>query len=295
MGSSIDLRLAVPAAAAWIAAAVFLARLEALPGVALVSWIAAVLLLLVGRRQRFRGAVILAVCCGAVALVLTSAAVHAEGRRPDVLVAALDASRALDARVVTTATLTDGPVAATLVALEGERPVTGLSVPVLVFDATSDPPGSPIAIGTELRISGAFQSTPPDDDVSYLVFAERPAEIVGGAPGWLAWAGELRTGFVTLATGLPGDGALLLPGLAIGDTTAVTNSLDEAMKASSLSHLTAVSGDTARNTGETHITQQVRATGPIYGPSSAGSGAVSVAKPTGELCTTLPLEPAVFG
>jgi competence protein ComEC len=242
MDSPLDLRLAVPAASAWVAAAVCLAHPETLPVAALVGWIVAVVLLLVGRRQRYRGVVILSVCCGAVALVLTSAAAHAEGRRPDVLVAALDATPVVDARVVTTATLTDGPVAATLVALEGESPVTGLSVPVLVFGATSDPPGSPIAIGTELRISGAFQSTPPADDVSYLVFAEHPAEIVDGVPGWLAWAGELRTGFTGLVTTLPGDGALLLPGLAIGDTTAVTESLDTAMKASSLSHLTAVSG-----------------------------------------------------
>jgi competence protein ComEC len=237
-----DLRLAVPAAAAWIAAAVCLAHLDALPVVALVGWTLAVVLLILARRQTFRGAVTVAVCCGAVALVLTSAAVHAEGRRPPVLAAALDAAPVLDARAVTTATLGDGPVGATLIALEGETVVTGLSVPVLIFDAAPASSTSPIPIGSELRISGAFQPTPSADDVSYLVFAEQPGEIVAGAPGWLAWAADLRTGFTALATNLPGDGALLLPGLAIGDTTAVTESLDEAMKASSLSHLTAVSG-----------------------------------------------------
>ena len=36
-----------------------------------------------------------------------------------------------------------------------------------------------------------------------------------------------------------------MPGLAIGDTSAVGDALDDAMKASSLSHLTAVSGPTA--------------------------------------------------
>jgi competence protein ComEC len=237
-----DLRLAMPAAAAWIAAAVCLAYLDALPVVALVGWSLAMVLLILARRRMFRGAATVAVCCGAVALVLTSAAVHAEGRRPSALAAALDAAPVLEARVVTSATLGDGPAGATLVALEGETPVTGLSVPVLIFDAAPASSTSPIPIGTELRISGAFQPTPPADDVSYLVFAEQPGEIVAGAPGWLAWAADLRTGFTTLATNLPGDGALLLPGLAIGDTTAVTESLDEAMKASSLSHLTAVSG-----------------------------------------------------
>ncbi|MDP3208146.1 MAG: ComEC/Rec2 family competence protein, partial [Rhodoglobus sp.] len=41
---------------------------------------------------------------------------------------------------------------------------------------------------------------------------------------------------------LPGDGGDLLGGLAIGDTSAVDDDLDRAMKQSSLSHLTAVSG-----------------------------------------------------
>ena len=41
---------------------------------------------------------------------------------------------------------------------------------------------------------------------------------------------------------MPGDGGDLLPGLSIGDTSAVSPTLDAAMKTSSLSHLTAVSG-----------------------------------------------------
>nr|WP_276512192.1 ComEC/Rec2 family competence protein [Cryobacterium roopkundense] len=58
----------------------------------------------------------------------------------------------------------------------------------------------------------------------------------------LSWANALRSGFSRAASTLPGDGATLLPGLAIGDTSAVTPALDDAMKGSSLSHLTAVSG-----------------------------------------------------
>jgi competence protein ComEC len=42
--------------------------------------------------------------------------------------------------------------------------------------------------------------------------------------------------------GLPVPGAELIAGIAVGDTSAVTPELDAAMKASSLSHLTAVSG-----------------------------------------------------
>jgi competence protein ComEC len=60
--------------------------------------------------------------------------------------------------------------------------------------------------------------------------------------GPVAWAGELRAGFRDLVSGLPGQGAGLLPGLAIGDTSAVDGELDASMKGSSLTHLTAVSG-----------------------------------------------------
>jgi len=81
-----DLRLAVPAAAAWIAAAVFLAFPGAMPAVACGGWMLAVALLVVGRRQRFRGAVMVAVCCGAVALVLTSAVVVVPDGQPKELV-----------------------------------------------------------------------------------------------------------------------------------------------------------------------------------------------------------------
>ena len=58
----------------------------------------------------------------------------------------------------------------------------------------------------------------------------------------LAATDELRRAFLATATDLPDPGGGLLPGLAIGDTTAVGGELDAAMKASSLSHLTAVSG-----------------------------------------------------
>jgi len=57
-----------------------------------------------------------------------------------------------------------------------------------------------------------------------------------------AVASALRSAFVRLAAALPGPGAALLPGLAVGDTRAVSAELDAAMKSASLSHLTAVSG-----------------------------------------------------
>ncbi|WP_150308958.1 ComEC/Rec2 family competence protein [Planctomonas psychrotolerans] len=142
----------------------------------------------------------------------------------------------------------------------GTSTISGLAVPVLVFApvggmggegtdgraAEGAParasPADEIAIGATIRVSGSVTATAPEDDVAFLLFARGVPELVA-SPGWLAErADALRTNFRAAAIRLPGDGGALLPGLAIGDTTAVPESLDEAMKASSLSHLTAVSG-----------------------------------------------------
>ena len=84
--------------------------------------------------------------------------------------------------------------------------------------------------------------TDAGDGTAFLVFPRRSPRLVTGPPVSLDWANTLRSGFRDLAARLPGDGGALLPGLAIGDTSAVGKDLDTAMKASALSHLTAVSG-----------------------------------------------------
>ena len=63
-------------------------------------------------------------------------------------------------------------------------------------------------------------------------------------PGALPWrvAARLRAGLRTAAGGLGTDAAGLLPALVVGDTSRLPVSLRDAMRASGLSHLTAVSG-----------------------------------------------------
>lgn len=56
------------------------------------------------------------------------------------------------------------------------------------------------------------------------------------------WFTVVRADFVERALRLGGDGAALLPGLVFGDTSAVPETLAEAMRVSSLTHLMAVSG-----------------------------------------------------
>ena len=56
------------------------------------------------------------------------------------------------------------------------------------------------------------------------------------------WVVAVRDGFSESVARFGGDGAALLPGLVLGDTRSVPESLTAAMRVTSLSHLTAVSG-----------------------------------------------------
>lgn len=68
------------------------------------------------------------------------------------------------------------------------------------------------------------------------------AETAATEPWFLSWAPALRALLLEHSSALPGVGAQLVPGLAIGDTSRVSSALTAAMKTSSLTHITAVSG-----------------------------------------------------
>ncbi len=173
----------------------------------------------------------------AIALVMTSAAVQADIRRPAALDDTVRPGAVGEFTVVATQTAIPDAryFRATLVGVEG----LAFSVPVRVFDAAPD---IRAGIGTTLSVQGRLVPTDHGDEVSYLLFAVAPAELVAELPWQLAWAETMRATFSGATELLPGDGGQLLPGLAIGDTSRVNDTLDSAMKSSSLSHLTAVSG-----------------------------------------------------
>jgi len=211
-----DLRLAVPAACGWLATAIVIG----MPGVAVtavvVSWLAAGALVYFAPR--------IALAAGAIALCLTSVALHEPGRH----LGSADVSGGVS--VITTETI--NPSQSRFEASIG-------SVPVLVF---AEPSNHRIPLGSTVALSGTVQPADAGDDRAYLLFASGAPQLQGGPPWYLGWADALRERLVSYARDLPGDGGDLLGGLAIGDDSAVSDDLDSAMKASSLSHLTAVSG-----------------------------------------------------
>ncbi|MDI3406388.1 ComEC/Rec2 family competence protein [Streptomyces cavernicola] len=98
---------------------------------------------------------------------------------------------------------------------------------------------------TRLRVQGRL--APPmreGDEIAAVVRVsggEAPRVVVG--PSALQrTAGKLRAGLREATEGLTPDARALLPGLVVGDTGRVSEELDEAFRATDLTHLLAVSG-----------------------------------------------------
>ncbi|MHA6667914.1 ComEC/Rec2 family competence protein [Homoserinimonas sp. A447] len=238
-----DARLALPAAVGWAVLAIVIAAPAALPWTAGGCWLVAAFGLMATRwlRIRMRAVALSLVLGGALAaMMLTSAAISAPSRWPEPLVDAVGSGAVVRAVASTTQATDnrDGRFTATLMRGTVAGSEFTASAPVLVFGAAE----TPVGIGAELQLTGTLGQADHAGNVAFLFFLTDDASVERGPPWLIRATGGLRDGFRDLATSLPGDGGDLLPGLAIGDTGAVTESLDSAMKASSLSHLTAVSG-----------------------------------------------------
>lgn len=95
--------------------------------------------------------------------------------------------------------------------------------------------------GSEVHLSGRAIPARAGERAVLVLRAEEVMRAPPPAGVW-AWFEEVRDGLVASTRGLPQPGAGLVPGLAVGDTSSLDPATDAAMKASSLSHLTAVSG-----------------------------------------------------
>ncbi|MEX1080355.1 MAG: hypothetical protein WED09_14780 [Homoserinimonas sp.] len=243
---SADGRLAIPAAVGWALLAIALATPSALPWAAGGCWSLALLSLIVVRSRLRQRRVLLSVALSATlaGLMLTAAALAAPARWPGALVEASETGAVVRGLATTTQAVPGGDGRFTAILTEGT--VAGQqfdgSVPVLVFGAVE----APVGIGAELQLIGSLGQADAAGTVAFLLFLDGSASVERVPPWALTAADNLRDGFGAVATSLPGDGGDLLPGLAIGDTSAVADSLDSAMKASALSHLTAVSGGNCR-------------------------------------------------
>ena len=95
--------------------------------------------------------------------------------------------------------------------------------------------------GTAVRVQARVLPADPVHGRAATLVA-RSAEVMAPAPAWQEGAGAVRASLRASVRDRPVDEAGLLPGLVVGDTSGVPDDLDVAMRASSLAHLTAVSG-----------------------------------------------------
>jgi competence protein ComEC len=200
---------------------------------------AAIASLWLALRRRRNWPATIAVALIAAALAVTAVVAAADRREPDAVLAASEGSRSVPLEIAITGRPIDGRVEGTILAIDDAG---GLSAPALLFGVPDDPLVAHARIGAVVTVTAGVQRADPGEDVAFLLFARDTATPLAEAPALLGAADGIRASFSRLASGLPGPGAGLLPGLAIGDTSAVTRQLDADMKVSSLSHLTAVSG-----------------------------------------------------
>lgn len=241
----IDARLAVPVAFAWAVLAVAVSFPGALGVLAMTAWavalaVATAAIALVRARQVLTLA---SVALGLIGLLLTSAAVQLPQRGPAALDEAADA-----ARYVRVLLVLDEPVdarstrvrATVTEATIGDTRLEGIAVPVVVFEL--DLPQGCCDLGATVGVGGTLRATGAGDRTAFLLFARGSAQLERPPPWFLDSTNAMRAGFSEATDRLPGEGGDLLAGLAIGDTSAVSEGLDQAMIDTALSHLTAVSG-----------------------------------------------------
>ncbi|WP_309066408.1 ComEC/Rec2 family competence protein [Microbacterium sp.] len=232
-----DFRATLLAGALWAAALLLIS----FPGLALMAAVVCVLTaagccVFGGPHRRSRGlGVVVLLCCAALGFGVAVAQPQREaladwdGRAVEVVVEiASSASTGKDGRLW---------MDATTVRVGSPGSATPLVAPVRI----GIDPMEGAELGATLRLVGEAKKTDAGERAAAVVFARR-AEVVVPASGVFALAAQARADFVSRAGRLPEPGAGLLPGLAVGDTRAVSEPLAQAMRDSGLSHLTAVSG-----------------------------------------------------
>ncbi|MFI0715300.1 ComEC/Rec2 family competence protein [Streptomyces inhibens] len=113
--------------------------------------------------------------------------------------------------------------------------------------ASNDPMAAWRGLLPSTRIRLVARAAPPLSPTDHVaavlrVTDDAPPDKVGAPSTLQRLAGSLRTGLREATDELPPDARALLPGLVVGDTSRVPPDLDDAFRATDLTHLLAVSG-----------------------------------------------------
>ncbi|WP_307785350.1 ComEC/Rec2 family competence protein [Microbacterium hibisci] len=262
------LRLAPVAAATWAAAAFAILVPVASPWLAVTLWAtvaaAMVTVLRLGgqgrvsagprpdrlrvRRDRLRRVLVIFALAAAASAAAASHVAWSLPDRADVAELALGGGRAVDVRATVVGKVERRADGSLSFDARSSRVTTGdearraeIEVAVRVRpDDVDDLAG--LDVGASVDAKGTAQPARAGERAVLVLWASRGVEVRQPPVGAARVAADLRRGLVGAVRGLPGEGAGLVPGLAVGDTSVVSPTLDAAMKEASLSHLTAVSG-----------------------------------------------------
>ncbi len=123
--------------------------------------------------------------------------------------------------------------------VEGRGSSSAVSSRVLAF---GDDGWSRLRWGQRVDVRGRLSPAGPGADVAATLDARGPPRVTGQAAAPARVAEHLRVGLRRASSGLPSDARGLLPGLVVGDTSEQSPELMAAFQATSLTHLSAVSG-----------------------------------------------------
>lgn len=227
----------LPGVAGWAAAALGI-WLRPGWGVVIALGVAALAFLVLARGRRDHPLVQVAVVTAIGGLMLLSVVLGADHRGQDAV--SVHESSQVSATVSFRETYTPGArsLSVTLTSLDSQALWGGGVSAVLVGTELGDR----AAYGSIAAVRGYLQKSDTWDNNSWTLMVRGEPEWVR-PPGWfLSSTDVLRQGLLDRSVNLDGDGGRLLPGLAIGDTSAVDRGLVQAMRDTSLSHLVAVSG-----------------------------------------------------
>lgn len=228
-----DLRLLPVALIAWVVgiASVLVAPFAWL--MAAVFALATLVLFALAYGSKRVGVTSLVIACAAAAVVAGQVALAQPGRER-----AAEVPRIND--VVATVTSKVEPATGGGWRFAVDTKIGGDRVSAAVFLRGEKP--AELDLGAVIELTGQTADPFAGNAAAVRVIANDPPVVIRPPGGVLAIASVLRHDFSAMAKGFPGLGAELIPGLAVGDTTNVSEQLDMQMTQTSLSHLLAVSG-----------------------------------------------------
>lgn len=115
-------------------------------------------------------------------------------------------------------------------------------VDVGVLVLATNPEWRSLLPGQRVRTLGRLAPPRPGDLRAAVLSVRTPPQRQGGPPWVQRAAGQLRSGLQRACAGLPSEPGGLLPGLTVGDTSALAPTVADDFRATGMTHLVAVSG-----------------------------------------------------